>query len=422
MEENIISDENLIKYFSKENLEEMAILFSNGSFSDLINKFFYYSPRSDSIGSSLLSERNSNATAGSEPLNQNSNTLNNISNSNQNNNNSMQSANPNQNTILNNLNNNTPLPISTPSPFPSISQKNMEFNYNLFEKLNEDELSQQILLTIALYCLLKKKNISDEAKNLINKYNYPHYDMIFPLIMLKAKFFIKSKNIPKAIDILNEAIFLYEDYKLHLDEKKNDLKNIYTIETFHQKFKYFNNLFNYLFCMNRLDVKIKKLYFELKVCLYTLKFYSQAYKTILDLYEKYPDDIVIQFELAKDSVILSKPDKFKEILEEMKKNRDNQKDEKNIKIYSNFVMYAEALSELAQSKYDESRNLFQEILKNDENNVLIENNIAILNVYKNNPKECYDKLYSIYQDKKSANEYIKTTIKTIQDKFSIKSK
>ena len=422
MEENIISDENLIKYFSKENLEEMAILFSNGSFSDLINKFFYYSPRSDSIGSSLLSDRNSNATAASEPLNQNLNTLNNNPNNIPNNNNSIPTANPNQNTILNNLNNNTSFPITSPSPFPSISQKNLEFNYNLFEKLNEDELSQQILLTIALYCLLKKKNISDEAKNLINKYNYPHYDMIFPLIMLKAKFFIKTKNTPKAIDILNEAIFLYEDYKLHLDEKKNDLKNIYTIETFHQKFKYFNNLFNYLFCMNRLDVKIKKLYFELKMCLQTLKFYSQAYKTILDLYEKYPDDIVIQFELAKDSVILSKPDKFQEMLEEMKKNRDNQKDEKNIKIYSNFVMYAEALSELAKSKYDESKNLFEEILKNDENNVLIENNIAILNVYKNNPKECYDKLYSIYQDKKSANEYIKTTLKTIQDKFNIKSK
>ena len=404
----------------------MAKLFSNGSFNDLINKFFYYSPRSDSVSSSHLSDRNSNVTSASEPLNQNSNASNNSSNNTPNNNsNSIQTPtpNPNQNSnTINNSNNNTPFPITSPSPFPSISQKNMEFNYNLFEKLNEDELSQQILLTIALFCLLKKKNISDEAKNLISKYNYPHYDMIFPLIMLKAKFFMKTKNTPKAIDILNEAIFLYEDYKLHLDEKKNDLKNIYTIETFHQKFKYFNNLFNYLFCMNRLDVKIKKLYFELKVCLQSLKFYSQAYKTILDLYEKYPDDILIQFELAKDSVILSKPDKFEEILEEMKKNRDNQKDEQNVKIYNNFIMYAEALSELAKSKYDESKNLFEEILKNDENNVLIKNNIAILNVYKNNPKECYDKLYSIYQDKKSSNEYIKNTLKTIQEKFNIKSK
>ena len=398
MEESIISDENLIKYFTKDNLEEMAILFSNGNFSDLINKFFYYSPRSDSINSSLLSERNSNATAASEPLIQNTTILN--SNNNQN----------------NNLNQN----ISV----PSISQKTTEFNYNLFEKLNEDELSQQILLTIALYCLLKKKTLTEEAKTLINKYNYPHYDMIFPLILLKAKYFIKAKNIPKAIDILNEAIFLYEDYKLHLDEKKNDLKNIYTIETFHQKFKYFDNLFNYLFCINKLDVKIKKLYFELKICLISLKFYTQAYKTILDLHQKYPDDIVVQFELAKDSVLFSKPDKYQEILKQMKKNRDSQKDEKNIKIYSNFVMYAESLAELANSKYEESQKIMEEILKNDENNILIKNNIAILKVYKNNAKECNEKLMSMCRDKKneSGNEYIKNTIKTIQDKFHIKSK
>ena len=398
MEESIISDENLIKYFTKDNLEEMAILFSNGNFSDLINKFFYYSPRSDSINSSLLSERNSNATAASEPLIQNTTILN--SNNNQN----------------NNLNQN----ISV----PTISQKTTEFNYNLFEKLNEDELSQQILLTIALYCLLKKKTLTEEAKTLINKYNYPHYDMIFPLILLKAKYFIKAKNIPKAIDILNEAIFLYEDYKLHLDEKKNDLKNIYTIETFHQKFKYFDNLFNYLFCLNKLDSKIKKLYFELKICLISLKFYTQAYKTILDLHQKYPDDIVVQFELAKDSVLFSKPDKYQEILKQMKKNRDSQKDEKNIKIYSNFVMYAESLAELANSKYEESQKIMEEILKNDENNILIKNNIAILKVYKNNAKECNEKLMSMCRDKKneSGNEYIKNTIKTIQDKFHIKSK
>ena len=386
----------------------MAILFSNGNFNDLINKFFYFSPVSDSVSSSLLSERNSNATAASEPLNQNSITIN--SNNSQ-----------NQNATINNNGN---IPIVGPSPVPSISQKNTEFNYNLFEKLNEDELSQQILLTIALYCLLKKKTLTEEAKTLINKYNYPHYDMIFPLILLKAKYFVKAKNIPKAIDILNEAIFLYEDYKLHLDEKKNDLKNIYTIETFHQKFKYFYNLFNYLFCINKLDVKIKKLYFELKICLISLKFYAQAYKTILDLYQKYPNDIVIQFELAKDSILFSKPDKFKVIFEEMKKNRDNQKDEKNIQIYSNFVMYAEALFELAHSKYEESQKIMEEILKKDENNILIKNNIAVLNVYKNNPKVCNEKLLNICRDKKneSGNEYIKNTIKTIQDKFHIKLK
>ena len=405
MEENLISDESLTKYFTPDNLEEMSILFSNGNFSDLINKFFYCTSRSDSVASNQISERELNMAAQTEQVNPNTNV-------NKNNNNINSNQTPN---ISNNTTNN-------PSPIPSISQKNLEFNYNLFEKLNEDEFSQQILLTIALFCFLKKKDISDDAKNLINKYNYRHCNMIFPLILLKAKYYIRVKNVLKAIDILNEAIFLYEDYKLHLEEKKNDLKNIYTIETFHQKFKYFDNLFNYLFCMNRLDVKIKKLYFELKLCLISNRFYSQAYKTILDLYEKYPDDILIQFELAKDSVIFSKPDKFQHILEEMKKNRDSQQDENNKKIYNNFVMYAEALSELAKCKYDESKTILEEILKNDENNVLIKNNIAILNIYRNNPRDCHEKLMNIYQDKKneSGNEFIRNTIRTIQDKFYIK--
>jgi hypothetical protein len=337
--------------------------------------------------------------------------------------------------------------------------------------------------------------------------------------MLKAKFFIKTKNIPKAIDILNEAIFLYEDYKSHLEEKKNDLKNIYTIETFHQKFKYFYNLFNYLFCMNKLDAKIKKLYFELKASLFSLKFYSQSYstilelyqkypddiliqyevakdsfmfskidkfqeileekkndlkniytietfhqkfkyfynlfnylfcmnkldakikklyfelktnlfslkfysqsyKTILELYQKYPDDILIQYEVAKDSVIFSKIDKFQEILEEMKKNRDSQQDENKVRIYNNFIMYAEALSELAQCKYNETQDIFKEIQKNEDNPIL-ENNIAVLDIYKNDIKEGFDKLMIIHHEKKndSENEFTKNTIKTIMDKFNIK--
>ena len=144
MEENIISDENLKKYFTEDNLEEMALLFSTGNFNELINKFFYYSPRSESTSSSHLSDKNSNDVAQTDSQNQNATPQN--TNASNNNNNSSQSQN----------NNITSFSI-TQSPIPSISQKNMEFNYNLFEKLNEDELCQQILLTIALFCLLKKK-------------------------------------------------------------------------------------------------------------------------------------------------------------------------------------------------------------------------------------------------------------------------
>ena len=42
MEESIIiSDEELIKYFSKKDLEDMATLFSNGQFKELLNNYFY---------------------------------------------------------------------------------------------------------------------------------------------------------------------------------------------------------------------------------------------------------------------------------------------------------------------------------------------------------------------------------------------
>ena len=416
MEENIISDENLLKFFSKETIEEMATLFSNGNFTELINKFFYLPITTETVASLNIADVTTTSMAYLEQIQSiDTNSALQINN------------NPNQvisAAMINSTINGPSFPIMSPSPQASMSQVTREFNYSLFEELNEDELSQQILLTIVLYCLLKRKKLEDEAKNLIEKYNYPHCDMIFPLILLKIKFLIKNKNMSKAIDLLNEAIFLYEDYKTNLEEKKNDLKNIYTIETFHQRFKYFNNLFNYLFCMNNLDAKIKKLYFELKLCLYSLKFYSQSYKIILDLYEKYPNDVAIQFEAAKDSVILSKPEKYKEIIEEMIRKRDEQNDSNIIQIYNNYIIYAVALKNIAVCEYDEATTLFQQILVNDQNNILLKNNIAIMDIYKNNPRDCYDKLIEICPDKKneSFNEYIKNTIKSVQDKFNIKSK
>ena len=89
------------------------------------------------------------------------------------------------------------------------------------------------------------------------------------------------------------------------------------------------------------------------------------YEKILELYQKYPDDIVIQFELAKDSVIFSKPDKYQEILKEMEKNRDNQQDENKIKIYDNYIMYAKAMNELAQCKYDKTKTIILRIYVNE---------------------------------------------------------
>jgi hypothetical protein len=250
--------------------------------------------------------------------------------------------------------------------------------------------------------------------------------MIFPLNFLIIKFYIKSNNIQKAIDNINKLITKYEEYNMNIAEKKLDIKNILTIETFHQKFIYFDNLFNYLFNMNNLEAKIKKLYFELKSCFYQINCFSQGFYTILNLYQKFPEDILIQFELAKDSVINSKPDVFKNILEKMKKNKEEEKDEYIKGIYNNYILYSEALSKIAYNKYAEAKDKFEEILelrKNEkDNNVILKNNIALMNIYKTNLEEGYNELNNIYQDKtnENKNEYIKATINNIRDKFNIK--
>ena len=369
MEENIIiSDEELIKYFSKKDLEDMATLFSNGQFKELLNNYFYIKK---SYETKL--NKDNNTKTGEELYNQ-----------------------YNKSNLLK----------------EGKDDNQLEFNYAIFEKLLDNEFCQQIILTIVLFCLFKNKEKENEIKKLFNKYNYPLTDMIFPLNFLKIKYYIKSQKIHNAIEIINQLINKYEDYDMNIQEKKLDLKNIYTIETFHQKFIYFDNLFNYLFNMNNLEAKIKKLYFELKSCFYQINCFSQGFYTILNLYQKFPDDILIQFELAKDSVINSKPDVFYNVLEKMKKNKEEEKDDYIKGIYNNYILYSEALSKIAYNKYAEAKDKFEEILelrKNEkDNNVILKNNIALMNIYKTNLEEGYNELNNIYQDKtnENKNEYI----------------
>ena len=376
MEENILSDEKLVNYIEEEKIKNILNLFSSGNFSGVINKYF-------------MSEEKSSQTPTPE------------SNSNP--------KTPTPNIMFSNMNaNNTA---------PKQPQPKLVLNLELLEKCNEDKLTQQIFLTIIIFCLLKTNKI-EEVKIIFEKYVFTLDKIIFPLILLKAKYFIKIKSTPKAIDIYSESINVYNDY-LSSEENKNDINNIITIETYHQNFKYFKNVFNYLFALNNIDSKIKKLYLELKFCLNSLKFYSQAYQLILELYQKYPNDIQIMFELAKDSITFSKVDKYQEMIEAMKKRRENESDGKKKLIFNNFILYAQALYQVAQGKIDLSQNTFSEILKTDPGNPLILNNSALLNIYKNNPKECYSNLIQLYtKGNDSSNETIKNTINFIAEKFN----
>ena len=376
MEENILSDEKLVKFIEEEKIKNILNLFSSGNFSGVINKYF-------------MSEEKSSQTPKPES-NANPKT-------------------PTPNIMFSNMNANN---NAQKQPQPKLV-----LNLELLEKCNEDKLTQQILLTIIIFCLLKA-NKMEEAKAVFEKYVFTLEKIIFPLILLKAKYFIKIKNTPKAIDIYSESINAYNDY-LSSEENKNDTNNIITIETYHQNFKYFKNVFNYLFALNNIDSKIKKLYLELKFCLNSLKFYSQAYQLILELYQKYPNDIQIMFELAKDSITFSKIDKYQEMIEAMKKRRENENDGKKKLIFNNFILYAQALYQVAQGKIDLSQNTFSEILKTDPGNPLILNNSALLNIYKNNPKECYNNLIQLYtKGNDSSNETIKNTINFIAEKFN----
>ena len=376
MEENILSDEKLVKFIEEEKIKNILNLFSSGNFTGVINKYF-------------MSEEKSSQTPTPES-NTNPKT-------------------PTPNIMFSNM--------SVNNNAPKKPQPKLVLNLELLEKFNEDKLTQQILLTIIIFCLLKA-NKMEEAKTIFEKYVFTLDKIIFPLILLKAKYFIKIKNTPKAIDIYSESINVYNDY-LSSEENKNDTNNIITIETYHQNFKYFKNVFNYLFALNNIDSKIKKLYLELKFCLNSLKFYSQAYQLILELYQKYPNDIQIMFELAKDSITFSKIDKYQEMIEAMKKRRDNENDGKKKLIFNNFILYAQALYQVAQGKIDLSQNTFTEILKTDPGNPLILNNSALLNIYKNNPKECYNNLVQLYtKGNDSSNETIKNTINFIAEKFN----
>ena len=365
--EQILSDDALKQYLSEDQLKDVLSLFSSGKFLELINKY-------------IMTEDKTQPQV-QPPI-------------------------PTPNIMFSTV---TPV-IQKPIP-------KYILNLDLFEKIKPDKLNLQILSTILIFCLLKENKI-EETKIVFEKYIFNLDNVIFPIVMLKAKYFIKNKNTPKAIDIFSESIRNYTNYASNLEENKNDINNIITLETYHQIFIYYKNIFNYLFALNDLDTKIKKLYFELKFCLHSLKFFSQSYQIILELYQKYPDDIQIIFELGKDSVTFSKLDKYQEMVEILKKKKETEKEEKKKTVINNYILYLQAIYQVAQGQIENSQNTFGQILKNEPNNPLIKNNIAVLSVYKNNPKECYNNLTALYKENNSHNETIKNTINFIADKFN----
>ena len=467
--ENFLSDKKLLNYMEESDIRKIAELFSNGQFDEIINTYFkkVQINKSEKINiqtiQQFFGEENSNNFLENSPTNKNKDN-NNDNFSNSNNDLYFVSKNDNsdadENTInktrtfqgfgeslvdfdfilntppstkknnLNNLYNEDKNDKSSKSKMNNFSTGIIDnyynsnsdekvYDYSLLEKCEKDKLTLQILLTIVLYCLLKLKE-DNEIKSLLVKYNIPNDKSIFPLILLRAKYYYKNKVVSKCLDIYTEAINNYNIFKTNINNINFNNDDIIYIETYKQEFVYFSNLFNYLFALNNIDSKIKKLYYEQKFCLYFLNFYSQGYKLLFELYNKYPDDVQIQFELAKDSIFLSKYDIFKEMFEVLKANMEKEKDENKKLIYTNYLLYIQGLSYLSLGKVDETRNSFTEILKNDSTNVVILNNNALLSIYKNKAKESLD-ILNLIQSPNQLNCYndaIQENINILNQKFN----
>lgn len=463
--EDILSDKKLLNMMEERHVKKMAELFSYGEFNEIINKYFkkFKLRKNETINiqslQQFLSDDNmykvtsrgpslNNIDMNKDNLNNENNNLNyinkdeNTNNSNDENtltrnltfssrgnslvdsdfiintppvpknNNLIKLFNDDQNTnpYLNNISNNIIDNYYRKTP------DDKDFDYTLLEKFENDQLTLQILLTILIYCLMKIKEDS-EIKSLLIKYNIPNNRTIFPLILLKAKFYFKINVIAQSLNIYSEAINNYNNFKSNYNNiDKNDI--IY-IETYKQDFGYFNNLFNYLFALNDIDSKIKKLYYEQKFCLYYLNFYSQGFKLLIELYNKYPNDIQIKFELAKDSVFQSKYDIFNNIFDLLKKEMNEENDENKKMVYANYLYYLQGLSYLSQEKLEDTSNIFTELLKNDSGNVVLINNNALLNVYKNKAKESltFMNLIQSPEQMDSYNEVIKENINLLKTKF-----
>jgi hypothetical protein len=71
------------------------------------------------------------------------------------------------------------------------------------------------------------------------------------------------------------------------------------------QFFYFEKFFQNFFAIKDIDSKIKKCHFELKNCFSRIGLINEAVAIIEKCYKKYPDDIVVAFEMLKQSIIVN---------------------------------------------------------------------------------------------------------------------
>ena len=249
----------------------------------------------------------------------------------------------------------------------------------MLDKTKNEIYLQQILLTILIYSNLKLKKFDNVKKF------YDHFDLnnaIFPIKFLKAKFLFLSNSKNFAINYYYKLLKDYENYDIEKDKK--NFKNIITIETFHSNFQYFQNLFYYLFSLNNIDSKIKKCYFEIKICLCESGNYLKSFELIEKLYHKYSKDLMIMYECCLSAIYINNIEKYNYYLYNIKKlKEENENNEEYKKIIDNYINFCEVLFNIVERNFDEAHEKIKNILNVLPENNILKNNSFIMELYSN---------------------------------------
>lgn len=290
-------------------------------------------------------------------------------------------------------------------------------NDNIISKMSTDSLTQQLAISILLFCQLKSKLLNDAKITLLTISNQKNA-LIFPLLFLKAKAYIYNGEYKLAIELFSEMKYRYDSFK----SNSSDNNDIIYIETNESKFKYFSNLFIYLFGINNIDTKIKKIYFELSHTLASISLSNESFALIEEMHKRYPNDIVVLFTYAKLSLMLSYKLKYETVINEMKELSKSTEEPKKKSIIDNYITFASTFESIGKNDYEKAKNTLISMRNQSPNNPLIENNISVINVLTNKVDEGYNGLLKIVDknNMNSSNDAIVSNVHTVSDYFNKK--
>ena len=289
--------------------------------------------------------------------------------------------------------------------------------HELLSEFAKDPFTQQLLLSILVYALLKQKK-TIEAKKVYTSFPFEKTKCIFPLIFLKAKMYMEINDHKNATEILCSMKGRYESY--NKDDTNAD--TVITFETFNTKFTYFGNFFRFLFAIDNIDSKIKKIIFELKHLFAFLNFSNESYELISSLYKKYPNDIVVIYEYAKDSITLSFKFNYESAVAKLKSIKESSSDEKEKKKIENYLEYLNMLDLISKAEFEKARVKTSEMAAKTTNNPIMANNEAILNVLCNKVEDGYNGMVNVAGKSKMdiTNNVVMANMQILGDMFNKK--